>query len=518
MFAVVLLRKTQKNNSCRLSGKQCHGRGATSNGGNQDGEGEGGRGETPVCLNFFFIQKRFHNAEHAEWFLTASTPTRVRTGMSYGGQGPRWHPGWYVSCSDSGSAPQVRAVTLHGCFIKYSCCLKIKHNFMRRDLNRGAKHSICEWHVLPHGSTCSPCCAAFMLQKHRSDLSQPEEEDAWVALQQTRPINQAGGQQADCSLRFRWVWAHTGLQMCLKYSDNLPTAVRSDKSEVATPSEDSRLFVPLAGWAPSCQKPQHLLWRIWESIKFICMQACWKKGRRGGGGLPDSAFTIGGAHVPDRKVSTMHSELHYPSHLQLLLNFGATSSDYLCIPCTRRARSRDSCMATACRRHGGGAQAPRSTIALLASLLSKVKSGQKSSCWTTHTTPGCFHWSRDLDRLWVVIVHVCIIFRVLAEVDTSVVSTGLRWYTKWTISDECCGLHPLQWVTDQTNQVACFVTVCLLPCLIEHTAYSMFSCLSHAHTFTQNYTLTNLRLLHISPKFPPCWRNALLRQLQLLHS
>lgn len=215
--------------------------------------------------------------------------------------------------------------------------------------------------------------------------------------------------------------------------------VRSDKSEVATPSEDSRLFVPLAGWAPSCQKSQHL---------FICMPACWKKGRRGGGRLPDSAFTIGGACVPDRKVSTMHSELHYPSHLQLLLNFGATSSDYLCIPCTRRARSRDSCTATTCRRHGGGAQAPRSTIALLASPLSKVKSGQESSCWTTRTTPGCFHWSRESDRFWVVIVHVCIKFRVLAEVDTSVVSTGLRWYTTWTISDECCGLHPLQWVTD----------------------------------------------------------------------
>lgn len=72
------------------------------------------------------------------------------------------------------------------------------------DLNRGAAHSICEWQVLPYGSTCSPYCAAFMLQKHRSDLSQPEE-DAWVALEQTGAINQADGQQTDCSLRFRWV-------------------------------------------------------------------------------------------------------------------------------------------------------------------------------------------------------------------------------------------------------------------------------------------------------------------------
>lgn len=118
-------------------------------------------GARRLCAWIFFLYESgsasaSHNAEHAEWFLTASTPTRVRTGMSYGGQGPRWLPGWYVSCSDSESAPQVRAVTLHGCFIRYSCCLKIKHNFMRGDLNRGAEHSICEWHVLPHGSTAAP--------------------------------------------------------------------------------------------------------------------------------------------------------------------------------------------------------------------------------------------------------------------------------------------------------------------------------------------------------------------------
>lgn len=49
-----------------------------------------------------------------------------------------------------------------------------------------------------------PRCAEFMLQKHRSDL-RPPEEDAWVALEQKGAINQAGGQQTDCSLRFRGV-------------------------------------------------------------------------------------------------------------------------------------------------------------------------------------------------------------------------------------------------------------------------------------------------------------------------
>lgn len=359
----------------------------------KDGEGEGRRGESPE----YFFYRRAVPLQRAAMprFLTASATTRVRTGMSYGCQGPRWHPGWYVSCSDSGSTPQVRAVTLHGCFIRYSCCLKIKHDFMGGDLNRRAEHSNCEWQVLPHGSTCSSCCVAFMLQKHRSDPSQPEEEDAWVALEQTQPIKQAGGQQADCSLRFKWVWAHTGLQMSLKDSDNLPTAVRLDKSEVATASEDSRRFVPLTGRAPGCQKPQHLLWRVWESVRFICTPACWKKGRRGGGGgfLAERSPLVEPVCLTERRprcIPSSTTRVTLVPHLQII---------FACLAHAELTAHRDSCTATACRRHGGGAQAPGSPIALAASLLSKVKSGQESSCRTTGTTPGscCFHWARESD-------------------------------------------------------------------------------------------------------------------------
>lgn len=142
-------------------------------------------------------------------------------------------------------------------------------------------------------------------------------------------------------------------------SGNPSTAVRLDKSEVAPPSGDSKLFVPLAEWALSCQKPRHLVRRVWESVKCICMPRCWKNGRSGGGELPDSAFAIGEALVHDRRMSTMHSELHrrhYLSHLQLLLIFASPAH----VKCTT---DRDSCTATMCRRHGGAAQAPRSTIA-----------------------------------------------------------------------------------------------------------------------------------------------------------
>lgn len=33
-----------------------------------------------------------------------------------------------------------------------------------------------EWQVLPFGTTCSPCCAIFALQKHILDHSQPGDD------------------------------------------------------------------------------------------------------------------------------------------------------------------------------------------------------------------------------------------------------------------------------------------------------------------------------------------------------
>ncbi|KAL0203752.1 hypothetical protein M9458_001770, partial [Cirrhinus mrigala] len=48
--------------------------------------------------------------------------------------------------------------------------------FLWRDLNRDQSPQVYEWQVLPFGTTCSPCCATFALQKHVIDHSQPGED------------------------------------------------------------------------------------------------------------------------------------------------------------------------------------------------------------------------------------------------------------------------------------------------------------------------------------------------------
>ncbi|XP_035990994.1 uncharacterized protein LOC110367597 [Fundulus heteroclitus] len=53
--------------------------------------------------------------------------------------------------------------------------------FLWRDMNRDRPPDVYEWQVLPFGTTCSPCCATFALQKHVMDHSQPEE-DVHVAI------------------------------------------------------------------------------------------------------------------------------------------------------------------------------------------------------------------------------------------------------------------------------------------------------------------------------------------------
>ncbi|KAE8277450.1 hypothetical protein D5F01_LYC24614 [Larimichthys crocea] len=48
--------------------------------------------------------------------------------------------------------------------------------FLWRDLRPENPPSVYEWQVLPFGTTCSPCCATFALQKHVQDHSQPGED------------------------------------------------------------------------------------------------------------------------------------------------------------------------------------------------------------------------------------------------------------------------------------------------------------------------------------------------------
>ncbi len=48
--------------------------------------------------------------------------------------------------------------------------------FLWRDLKREDPPKVYEWQVLPFGTTCSPCCATYALQKHVTDNSLPGED------------------------------------------------------------------------------------------------------------------------------------------------------------------------------------------------------------------------------------------------------------------------------------------------------------------------------------------------------
>lgn len=45
--------------------------------------------------------------------------------------------------------------------------------FLWRDLQSEKPPDVYEWRVLPFGTTCSPCCVTFVLQRHVLDHSEP---------------------------------------------------------------------------------------------------------------------------------------------------------------------------------------------------------------------------------------------------------------------------------------------------------------------------------------------------------
>ncbi|XP_051809278.1 uncharacterized protein LOC127535407 [Acanthochromis polyacanthus] len=48
--------------------------------------------------------------------------------------------------------------------------------FVWRDVSKEEFPAVYEWQVLPFGTTCSPCCATFALQRHVTENSQPNED------------------------------------------------------------------------------------------------------------------------------------------------------------------------------------------------------------------------------------------------------------------------------------------------------------------------------------------------------
>ncbi len=55
--------------------------------------------------------------------------------------------------------------------------------FLWRDLQKDKPPEVYEWQVLPFGTTCSPCCATFALQKHVQDHS--ETADTRVSVEKS---------------------------------------------------------------------------------------------------------------------------------------------------------------------------------------------------------------------------------------------------------------------------------------------------------------------------------------------
>lgn len=47
--------------------------------------------------------------------------------------------------------------------------------FLWRDLDKDVPPAVYEWRVLPFGTTCSPCCAIYALQRHVVDNSKPQD-------------------------------------------------------------------------------------------------------------------------------------------------------------------------------------------------------------------------------------------------------------------------------------------------------------------------------------------------------
>ncbi len=114
--------------------------------------------------------------------------------------------------------------------------------FLWRDLQREAPLVIYEWQVLPFGTTCSPCCATFTLQKHVFDHSKPGE-DAWEAIEkcfyvdnhlQSLPLQEEAKTLFD---KLRALLAEGGFELC-QWASNIPDIINHLSNEARSEIND----------------------------------------------------------------------------------------------------------------------------------------------------------------------------------------------------------------------------------------------------------------------------------------
>lgn len=115
-------------------------------------------------------------------------------------------------------------------------------HFLWRDLKKEQPSSTYEWQVVPFGTTCSPCCATYAVQKHVIDNSRPDE-DVRISVEkcfhvenclQSFPTTDAARHLLD---KLRALLATGGFDLRQWASDmptvisHLPMEARSDSSE-----------------------------------------------------------------------------------------------------------------------------------------------------------------------------------------------------------------------------------------------------------------------------------------------
>ncbi|KAL2093214.1 hypothetical protein ACEWY4_010526 [Coilia grayii] len=179
--------------------------------------------------------------------------------------------------------------------------------FLWRDLVREVPPSVYEWQVLPFGTTCSPCCATYALQKHVADHSLPEE-DVRVSIERCFYVDNhlqslsSTEEARQLVNKLKALLATGGFELrqwasnVPKVISHLPTEVRSESSELwLTDSQEDPQELALGykcrfmdSLTPTMRNIYSTLARLYDPLGFlipfttrakVIVQHLWKKER-----------------------------------------------------------------------------------------------------------------------------------------------------------------------------------------------------------------------------------------------